>query len=475
MITRSQVDTFKPNPWFYGHTSHISPLPKSPSVALSDPYWRDAMYDEYTALIKNGTWILVSKPPNVNVARSMWLFQHKYHVDGYVLRVGFTSSRCDSSLFIYQHVTRDARGMFLSQKKYAMELLECAHMSNCNATRTPVDTESKLGSDGDPVSDSTLYRSLAGGLQLQFYASPTSSLVTYTDANWAGCPTTRRSTSGYCVFFGDNLLSWSSKQQHTLSHSSVEAEYRGVANVVAKTTWLRNILRELRTPLLSATLVYCDNVCVLHVPSRYQYADIFTKGLLSALFEDFRTILSVRSSPVQTAGSVRCIDLMQFLKKKLGNGENTSFWDDKCHDDGPFKSLYPRLHALETCKSISIASKLSQPSLIHSFRRPPRGGVEEEQFSLLGSRTTGISLPNMLGNYWNGLKWILGLTFNGSNDIHLNYGREEMEAQWALAERRLHGLQAPETSNIFNEKSSYGELSETAKQAQRRAEVASSK
>ncbi|GKC72748.1 RNA-directed DNA polymerase, eukaryota, reverse transcriptase zinc-binding domain protein [Tanacetum coccineum] len=107
------------------------------------------------------------------------------------------------------------------------------------------------------------------------------------------------------------------------------------------------------------------------------------------------------------------IDLMQFLKKKLGNGENTSFWDDKWHDDGPFKSLYPRLHALETCKSISVASKLSQPSLIQSLRRPPRGGVEEEQFSLLGSRTTGISLPNMCdrwfwslessGDFWSSL------------------------------------------------------------------------
>ncbi|GKD82517.1 ribonuclease H-like domain-containing protein [Tanacetum coccineum] len=82
MITRSQVGMFKPNPRFHGHTSHISPLPKSPSVALSNPRWRDAMYDEYNALIENGTWILVPKPPNVNVVRSMWLFRHKYHADG---------------------------------------------------------------------------------------------------------------------------------------------------------------------------------------------------------------------------------------------------------------------------------------------------------------------------------------------------------------------------------------------------------
>ncbi|GJV80916.1 hypothetical protein Tco_1516786 [Tanacetum coccineum] len=106
------------------------------------------------------------------------------------------------------------------------------------------------------------------------------------------------------------------------------------------------------------------------------------------------------------------IDLMQFLKKKLGNGENTSFWDDKWHDDGPFKSLYPRLHALETCKSISVASKLSQPSLIHSFRRPPRGGVEEEQFSLLGSRITGISLPNMCD------RWFWSLESSGDFSVN---------------------------------------------------------
>nr|GFC17174.1 ribonuclease H-like domain-containing protein [Tanacetum cinerariifolium] len=134
---------------------------------------------------------------------------------------------------------------------------------------------------------------------LQLYASITCSLVAYTDADWAGCPTTRRSTSDYCVFLGDNLLSWSTKRQHTLSRSSTEAEYRSVANVVAEAAWLRNLLREVQTPLLS--FVYCDNVRVLHVPSRYNYADIFTKGLPSALFEEFRTSLSVWPSPAQTA------------------------------------------------------------------------------------------------------------------------------------------------------------------------------
>ncbi|GKF81600.1 ribonuclease H-like domain-containing protein, partial [Tanacetum coccineum] len=95
---------------------------------------------------------------------------------------------------------------------------------------------------------------------LQLHVSSTSQLTAYTDVDWAGCPITRRSTSGYCVFFGDNLLSWSAKRQVTLSHSSAKAEYRGVANVAAETAWIRNLLLELHTPLSTATLVYCDNV-----------------------------------------------------------------------------------------------------------------------------------------------------------------------------------------------------------------------
>ncbi|GJZ03903.1 ribonuclease H-like domain-containing protein [Tanacetum coccineum] len=250
-------------------------------------------------------------------------------------------------------VTRDSSGLFLYQKKYAIDLIDKAHMDNCNPSRTPIDTESKLESDGDPVSDPTLYRSLAGSLQyliftrpdisyavqqvclymhdsrephfsalkqilryvrgtldygLQLFSSSTTELVAYSDADWASCPTTQRSTSGYCVFLGNNLLSWSSKRPSTLSRSSVEAEYRGVANAVAETFWLRNLLRELHTPLSSATLVYfrdlvvAGQVRVLHVPSHYKYAVIFTKGLPSALFEEFRSSLSVWCPPAPTAG-----------------------------------------------------------------------------------------------------------------------------------------------------------------------------
>ncbi|GJW51009.1 copia protein [Tanacetum coccineum] len=88
--------------------------------------------------------------------------------------------------------------------------------------------------------------------------------------------------------------------------SGLKAEYRGVANVVAETCWLWNLLRELNTPLSFVTLVYCDNVRVLHVPSRYQYVGIFIKGLPFALFEEFRTGFSDRVVPQELLNCGEC-------------------------------------------------------------------------------------------------------------------------------------------------------------------------
>jgi hypothetical protein len=75
--------------------------------------------------------------------------------------------------------------------------------------------------------------------------SSSSNLIVYTDADWAGCSDTRRSTSGYAVFLRDNFISWSVKRQTVVSRSSVESEYRDVANGVAEATWLRQVLHEL--------------------------------------------------------------------------------------------------------------------------------------------------------------------------------------------------------------------------------------
>lgn len=97
------------------------------------------------------------------------------------------------------------------------------------------------------------------------YKSSLQSILCYTDADWGGCSDTRRSTSEYCVFFGDNFISWSSKQQPTFSKSSAEAEYRGVAYVVSESCWIQNLLLELKCPITKATLVHCDNVSAIYL------------------------------------------------------------------------------------------------------------------------------------------------------------------------------------------------------------------
>ncbi|GKD03473.1 ribonuclease H-like domain-containing protein [Tanacetum coccineum] len=392
MVTRFRVGTDRPTERLNLHVSSISPLPKSYRDVFSDPNWQNVMRDEYHALIKNKTWTLVPRPSDTNIVCCMWLFRHKYLADStlsrykahlvanawllldigqftnlmsrmrfymrslyglkqasrawfqrfasYITQVGYAHSRCDSSLFIYRKGADTAYILLYVDdivlttsseiKKYDVEILKRANMANCNPIRTPIDTESKLGSNGDPVSNATLYQSLA------VFSSSTTDLVAYSDADWAGCPTIRHSTSGYCVFLGNNLLSWSSKRQPTLSCSSAEAEYCSVANAITETCWLRNLLRGLHTLVSSATLVYYDNVSavylscnpvqhqrtkhieidihfvrdlvaagqvrVLHVPSRYQFEDIFIKGLPSALFEEFRSSLNVCCSLAPTSG-----------------------------------------------------------------------------------------------------------------------------------------------------------------------------
>ncbi|GJX96017.1 ribonuclease H-like domain-containing protein [Tanacetum coccineum] len=306
MVTRSKVETVKANPKYNLHVTTSSPIPKSSFHALRDPNWKQAMCEEYKAHIDNNTWLDVKnaflhdhlketvymhQPPGFTdlahsdyvclLQKSLYGFKQAprawfQQFSNYVIRAGFYHSKTDSSLFIFYKGPGTAylllyvddiiltasstsllqRIIFLLHAKFAMTdlgpfnyfLSISAMRTTCGIFLTPIDTEKKLGPEG-----SLLFR------------STTSQLIAYSDADWAGCPATRRSTSGYCVFLGDNPLTWSSKRQDTLSRSSAEAEYYGVANVVAETSWIHNLLRELHTPLFTATLIYCDNVSVVYM------------------------------------------------------------------------------------------------------------------------------------------------------------------------------------------------------------------
>ncbi|KAJ9708908.1 hypothetical protein PVL29_000753 [Vitis rotundifolia] len=215
--------------------------------------------------------------------------------------------------FLGIEIAQSSSGVVLSQRKYALDILEETGMLDCKPVDTPMDPNVKLvPGQGEPLGNPGRYRRLVGKLNYltitrpdisfpvsvvsQFLQSPCDShwdavirilryikstpgqgvlyenrghtqVVGYTDADWAGSPTDRRSTSGYCVFIGGNLISWKSKKQDVVARSSAEAEYRAMALATCELIWLRHLLRELRFGKDEQMKLICDNQAALHIAS----------------------------------------------------------------------------------------------------------------------------------------------------------------------------------------------------------------
>ena len=103
------------------------------------------------------------------------------------------------------------------------------------------------------------------GKGLLYDSNSDTKVVCYSDADWAGSPSDRRSTSGYCVSIGGNLISWKSKKQNVVARSSAEAEYRAMTLATCELVWLKQLLQEL-LDVTQMTLI-CDNQVALHINS----------------------------------------------------------------------------------------------------------------------------------------------------------------------------------------------------------------
>ncbi|XP_071705143.1 uncharacterized mitochondrial protein AtMg00810-like [Rutidosis leptorrhynchoides] len=231
--------------------------------------------------------------------------------------------------FLGIEVSRSPQGILLSQRKYVLDMLSECGLLGCKPVESPMLATTKLlPKDGNPLKDPERYRRLVGklmtlayfymvvGLMLRldpldrFYslsscANPLTfppfaalrvlrylkatpglgilysdqghcrvgafteegygKISGFSDADWAGCPISRRSTTGYCVFVGGNLVSWKSKKQHTLSRSSAESEYRAMADVSCEMTWIKRLLRELGVVTDNLTRLYCDSQSAIHI------------------------------------------------------------------------------------------------------------------------------------------------------------------------------------------------------------------
>lgn len=275
--------------------------------------------------------------------------------------------------FLGIEVARSKAGITVCQRKYTLDILEEAGLLGVKPAIVPMEPDLVLTENGsEALKDPTRYRRLVGkliyliisrpeitycvntlsqfmqepkmhhmkaahrllqylkaapGQGLLFPSNNPLHLVGYCDADWARCPITRRSVTGYCIFLGKSLVSWKSKKQTTVSRSSAEAEYRSMAAATCELSWLRYLLRDLHVPHPEAARLFCDNQAALHiaanpvyhertkhieldchtvrekikrgeiktayVQSGKQIADIFTKPLRSPLFHTHLSKLSI--------------------------------------------------------------------------------------------------------------------------------------------------------------------------------------
>lgn len=220
--------------------------------------------------------------------------------------------------FLGIEVARSNRGIFLSQRKYVLDLLAEVGMLDCKPIDTPMAQNDKLGEFQHQVpTNKERYQRLVGKLIYLSHTRPdiayAVSVVSqymhnpskdhmdavirilrylksapgrgimysknghvkidgYTDADWAGCVDDRKSMAGYFTFVGGNLVTWRSKKQNVVALSSAESEFRGISKGICELLWLRRLMTELGFAPTTEMNLFCDNkaaIAISHNPIQH--------------------------------------------------------------------------------------------------------------------------------------------------------------------------------------------------------------
>ncbi|GJU47053.1 putative RNA-directed DNA polymerase [Tanacetum coccineum] len=415
-------------------TNHATVLPTtiteptSFTVANNSPEWRQAMKEEYDALMKNGTWSLVPRASNTNVVDGKWVYRLKRDKNGAITRYkarfvakgfwqqpgidfhekfspvvksttiqavlslavtndwplrqldiqnaflhgnlkeqvymkqppGFIDpqrpnhvcllhkslcglkqaphawfERLSKALFdlgieIVPHVF----GILLSQKKYILELLQSASLSNCNPVSSPMVTSSSLSlDDSTAFSNPVKYRQVVGSLDDSTNSlirrSSGSTLQAFTDVL---CKDDLQSTGGFTIYLGSNLISWTACKQRKVSRSSKEAKYKALADTVAELTWLQALLNELGIRSSSTPILWCDNLGATYL---YLYKAITNSSIL--LFKIQAAVIAASSFEIKAQ---TCKPSGGITGKKPPAGQCNRENDSDCCVQGKFYTTY---------------------------------------------------------------------------------------------------------------------------------------
>nr|KYP35648.1 Retrovirus-related Pol polyprotein from transposon TNT 1-94 [Cajanus cajan] len=153
--------------------------------------------------------------------------------------------------FLGIEVAYSKNGIFISQRKYVLDLLKETGKLGCRTSTVPIEQNHRIGSEERKG--------------LLFKREDKLTMKIYTDADYAGSITDRKSTSGYCMFLGDSLVTWRSKKQDRVSRSSAEAEFRALAQGMCEGLWMKIILDDLKIKVDNPVQLYCDNKSAMSI------------------------------------------------------------------------------------------------------------------------------------------------------------------------------------------------------------------